>query len=192
LGMADTGYILPESKVSRLVHIHKYEDDDSLSSNDLENTYNTTRPKFIAGGGGLMLSTVKDYWRFSQMILNGGEFEGKRILKKSTAELMHINALAPGIRLSVLSPDVNGVGFGFGFAIVQDPTAAKIPVPVPAPADSFWWSGFFGTWFWIDPVNSLIVIGFLNKSNTYRSPVGQPDMLEIAAKHLYGALKGSN
>jgi CubicO group peptidase (beta-lactamase class C family) len=111
-----------------------------------------------------MLSTVKDYWRFSQMILNGGVFEGKRYLEARTVDLMHTNAIEPGVELMV-HHDTKGLGFGFGFGIVQDPAAAKTSQGL----QSYFWSGGYGTWIWIDPVNDMIVIGFINNANSANS-----------------------
>jgi CubicO group peptidase (beta-lactamase class C family) len=157
LGMVDSGYVLHASKVGRLVSNHEYDSNGKLVAVGLPGTYHTSRPKFLGGGGGLMLSTVKDYWRFSQMILNGGEFEGKRYLQASTVEMMHTNVLEPGVRLR-LRRDLSGLGFGLGYAIVQDPAAAKTSQGL----HSYFWAGLYGSWFNIDPLNDMIVISFIN------------------------------
>ncbi|PMD22518.1 beta-lactamase/transpeptidase-like protein [Hyaloscypha hepaticicola] len=183
LGMVDTGYVLPESKFARLVSNHKNDDNGKLQAIPLAGTYNAVRPRFIGAGGGLMLSTVKDYWRFCQMILNGGEFEGKRYLKASTVELMHTNVLEPGVTLNFQARSFGPIGFGLGFAIVYDHVDKK----TSQAAGSFWWGGLFGTWFWIDPVNDLIVIGLIN-STTWQTPVGVPVGRELSAKLVYKAL----
>lgn len=185
--MVDSGYVLPASKAERLVSNHKYDGNGKLVAVDLSGTYNTSRPKFLGGGGGLMLSTVKDYWRFSQMILNGGEFEGKRYLEASTVEMMHTNVLEPGVRLRLYRQDINGLGFGLGYAIVQDPAAAKISRGL----QSYFWGGLFGTWFWIDPINDMIVIGFINNINGL-TPAGAPLLSELSAQLVYKAMNESN
>jgi len=187
LGMVDSGYVLPASKAERLVSNHKYDGNGKLVAVDLSGTYNTSRPKFLGGGGGLMLSTVKDYWRFSQMILNGGEFEGKRYLEASTVEMMHTNVLEPGVRLRLYRQDINGLGFGLGYAIVQDPAAAKISRGL----QSYFWGGLFGTWFWIDPINDMIVIGFINNINGL-TPAGAPLLSELSAQLVYKAMNESS
>ncbi len=183
LGMVDTGYVLPESKFERLVSNHRNDDNDKLQAIPLAGTYNAVRPRFIGAGGGLMLSTVKDYWRFCQMILNGGEFEGKRYLEASTVELMHTNLHEPGVTLNFQGRSFGPIGFGLGFAIVYDHVDKK----TFQAAGSFWWGGLFGTWFWIDPVNDLIVIGFIN-STSWHTPVGVPMGRELSAKLGYKAL----
>jgi len=183
LGMVDSGYLLPESKVERIVSNHRIEKDGKLVGIDLQGTYNASRPKFLGGGGGLMLSTVKDYWRFCQMILNGGEFEGSCYLKPRTVEMMHTNVLEPGVTLCFYRHNINGLGFGLGYAIVQDPVIAKTSRAI----QSFFWSGLYGTWFWIDPVNDTIVIGFINTvggSSTARSFL----VRELSAKLVYNAM----
>ncbi|RFU27282.1 hypothetical protein B7463_g9041, partial [Scytalidium lignicola] len=183
LGMVDSGYVLPASKVERLVSNHKYDGNGKLVAVGLSGTYNTSRPKFLGGGGGFMLSTIKDYWRFSQMILNGGEFEGKRYLEASTVEMMHTNVLKPGVRLRLFGHDMNGLDFGLGYAIVQDLAAAKTSQGL----QSYFWGGLYGTWFWIDPVNDMIVIGFINNING-STPAGTPVLRELSAELVYKAL----
>lgn len=187
LGMVDSGYVLPASKVEHLVNNHTYDADGKLVPVDLEGTYNPARPKFLGGGGGLMLSTVKDYWRFSQMILNGGELEGKRYLKQSTVDMMHTNVLEPGIRVTLRPPVVDGLGFGLGYAVIHDPVAAKTSQGV----QSYYWGGIYGTWFWIDPVNDMIVIGFVNMLST-GTEAGAPGMRELSAQLVYKALEGAS
>jgi CubicO group peptidase (beta-lactamase class C family) len=184
LGMVDTGYVLPDSTVNRLVSNHKTDDNGKLVAVDLPGSYNASRPKFIGAGGGLMLSTAKDYWRFAQMILNGGEFEGKRYLKASTVEMMHTNVLEPDVKLRMFRRDINGLGFGLGFAIVEDPAQGTSSQGI----HSYFWGGAYGTLFWIDPVNDMIVIGFLNQVMG-ASPAGAGLVREIAAKAVYKALK---
>ena len=89
----------------------------------------TLKPVFLSGSGGL-LSTTDDYFRFAQMMLNGGEANGKRLLKASTVELMRTNVLAEGVdalRWPPPRPSQPGIGFGLDFAIVMDPVAAETP-----------------------------------------------------------------
>ena len=117
------------------------------------------------------------------MILNGGEFEGKRYLKASTVKLMHTNVLEPGVNVTLYSPDTRGIGFGMDFAILQDPVSAKSSQGV----ESFYWGGVYGTWFWIDPINDMIVIGMIqNIGGT--TPDGAPLVREASAKAVYSAM----
>jgi CubicO group peptidase (beta-lactamase class C family) len=182
LGMKDTGFWVDSSKSARIARIHRYDDNRNLIPAGDANIFPTSSPKFLAGGGGLY-SKIEDYWRFSQMLLNGGEFEGRRYLKASTVELMRINVLEPGVNVTLYSPHTRGLGFGMDFAIILDPKAAKTSQGI----HSFYWGGFFGTWFWIDPVNELIVIGFMQLIDGTK-PDGAPEVRELSARLIYEAL----
>jgi len=183
LGMGDTGFWVDPVKGERVSRIHKYDDDGHVSAAGSSNIFNTAKPKFLAGGGGLV-SKIEDYWRFAQMILDGGVFEGRRYLKAETVELMHTNVLAPGVEVTLYFPDTVGLGFGMDFAIVQDPIAAKTSQGL----HSFYWGGAFGTWFWIDPVNDMTVIGFIQNVRGSTPGTGTPLMRELSAKAVYAAL----
>lgn len=187
LGMVDSGFVLPASKLERLVANHKYDENGKLVALDLPGTYNTSTPKFVGAGGGLMLSTIMDYWRFCQMLLDGGEFEGKRYLKASTVEMMHTNVLEEGVNLKMGRFNIKGLGFGLGFAIVQDPVVAK----TKQVSQCYCWGGLFGTIFWIDPVNDMIVINFINHDNG-APPSGAPMVRELSAKLIYKFLEEPN
>ena len=182
LGMVDTGFWVDPDKVSRVSRIHKYVDGKVAPAGE-GNAVNTAPPKFLSGGGGLV-GTAEDYWRFCQMILNGGEFAGRRYLKPETVRLMHTNVLAPGVNVTLYAPDVVGLGFGMDFAIVQDPAAAKTSQGV----ESFYWGGAFGTWFWIDPLNDLIVIGLIQNVAGSTPGNGSPLCRELSAKAVYAAM----
>jgi CubicO group peptidase (beta-lactamase class C family) len=181
LGMVDTGFWVEPGKADRVVRIHYYVD-GKVAPAGPNNVVNTERPNFLSGGGGLV-GTAEDYRRFAQMILNGGEYAGRRYLRDSTVRLMRTNVLAPGVEVTLYSPDTRGLGFGMDFGIVMDPVAAKTAQGV----ESFYWGGAFGTWFWIDPVNDLIVIGLIqNVAGT--TPDGAPAMRELSARAVYAAL----
>lgn len=180
LGMVDTGFVLPASKLERLVSNHKDDGTGKLVSVPLEGTYNTTRPKFI-GGGMAILSTVDDYFRFSQMLLNGGEFEGKRYLKPSTIDLMRTSVLEPGVYVKIGVHVIESLGFGLGVAIVQN----QVPGMSSQKVGSYFWGGLFGTWFWIDPTNEVVVVGFINELDWSKRVFTR----EICAKWVYKALK---
>lgn len=181
LGMVDTGFVLPASELHRLVSNHKDDGTGKLESVPLEGTYNAVRPKFI-GGGMAILSTVTDYFRFSQMLLNGGEFEGKRYLKASTIELMRTSVLEPGVRLNIGPHVIDGLGFGLGVAIVEKQVKGMSSQKI----GSYFWGGLFGTWFWIDPVQDVVAVGFINELDWSKRV---PFPREICAKWVYNALK---
>jgi CubicO group peptidase (beta-lactamase class C family) len=181
LGMTDTGFWVDAAKGERVARIHKYVD-GKIAPAGPANIFNTSKPKFLAGGGGLV-SKIEDYWRFAQMILNGGEFEGRRYLKTSTVELMHQSVLEEGVNVTLYSPETRGLGFGMDFAIVQDPVAAKTSQGI----QSFYWGGAFGTWFWIDPINDMIVIGMIQNVGG-STPDGAPLVREASARAAYAAM----
>jgi CubicO group peptidase (beta-lactamase class C family) len=162
LGMVDTGFLVPAEKLSRVATIYSYDKTKAgLVAEPLDPAI-SQMPGLPSGGGGLY-STAGDYFRFAQMILNGGEFNGKRLLKKATVDMMRTNVLSEqalnsksGIGPAQFSP---AHGFGYDFAVVLDPDAAKRQVG----KNSFWWWGIAGTWFWIDPTNDLVTIGIIQR-----------------------------
>ncbi|HVZ52749.1 MAG TPA: serine hydrolase domain-containing protein [Pseudolabrys sp.] len=122
----------------------------------------TKRHAWLSGGSGLV-STAGDYVRFCQMLLNGGELEGARLLSPATVALMTCDHLAPGIAygpqmramFGALAPvPEHGIGFGLGFAVRNEPGLCALPGSV----GDYSWSGVSGTYFWIDPRRELIAI----------------------------------
>jgi CubicO group peptidase (beta-lactamase class C family) len=119
--------------------------------------------------------------RFCQMLLNGGELNGVRLLSPLTVELMRTNVLTPS--MSVFG---SGAGFGLDFAVYTDPAAAGGYYG----KGSFWWGGAAGTWFWIDPVQDLIVIGMIQQAaGTGATQVGNvPDVRGLSHALTYQAI----
>jgi len=182
LGMKDTGFWVEAAKAGRLARIHAYKGGRLEPQGDA-NSFHAARPKFLSGGGGLV-STAPDYWRFAQMILDGGVFEGRRYLQPATVELMHVNVLAPGVEVTLYTPDTRGLGFGMDFAIVLDPALARTAQGV----QSYYWGGAFGTWFWIDPMNDMTVIGFIQNLSGSTPGAGTPPARELSAQCVYAAM----
>ena len=170
LHMVDTGFYVPEGKLARLV------DPPGEHREPLWDV--TTKPKLFSGGGGLV-STAPDYLRFCQMILNGGELDGVRILKPQRVQLMTTNSLPSDIRfgLDFVGPS-RGSSWGLGFAIRTDPNNSFVPGSV----GTYTWSGAGGTVFWVDPAEKLIVIQMIQSyvKDPYRTALRQL---------TYGALK---
>ncbi len=137
-------------------------------------------PAFASGGGGLV-STAADYMRFCQMLLNGGQLNGVRLLSPRSVELMRTNVLPPS--LPTLSP---GAGFGLDFAVYTDIVAAGGYYG----KGTFFWGGAAGTWFWIDPANDLIVVGMIQQvAGTGAVAVaGIPDMRGLSHAWVYQSL----
>jgi CubicO group peptidase (beta-lactamase class C family) len=161
LHMVDTGFYVPEAKLSRLV------DPAPEGRHALWDV--TKQPRLFSGGGGLV-STAADYLRFCQMLLNGGELDGSRILSPETVQLMTTNSLPPDIRFAqdLIGPAA-GASWGLGFAIRTDPEASQVPGSV----GSFTWGGVWGTFFWIDPAEKLIAVQMIqvapDASGPYRT-----------------------
>jgi len=168
LEMEDTFFQVPAEKLNRFGTNHTY----NPQSGELEVSDSATASNFVnrqtfeSGGGGL-LSTAEDYMRFSQMVLNGGELDGARIIGNKTLEYMTQNHL-PGIfgdngqhAPDTLPGFVNGTGFGLGFAVIEDPTAAGGIGSV----GEYYWGGAAGTIFWIDPVEELIGVVMIQHMN---------------------------
>jgi len=184
IGMTDTGFWVDASKADRVTKLHTYGDDQKIKTAPTAGDP-TRRPAFLSGGGGL-LSTTGDYLKFAQMVLNGGQANGKRFLKASTVELMRTNVLEPGVVVDLYGPtyNINGIGFGLDFAIILDPAKAN----TPEGKNSFYWGGAFGTWFWLDPTNDVIVIGMIQNVDGSRPDRGSPQVRPLSRKLVYAAL----
>ena len=116
-------------------------------------------PAFFSGGGGLV-GTMQDYARFCQMLLNGGQLDGKRLLGRKTVEYMRLNHLPDNCDIAAMGPKVwsetssEGIGFGLGWAVILDPVKAQLMTSV----GEHHWGGAASTFFWIDPDEDLYVI----------------------------------
>jgi CubicO group peptidase (beta-lactamase class C family) len=181
LGMKDTGFWVDASKVDRVTSMFTYGPDKRIITAPGQRDP-SSRPVFLSGSGGL-LSTVDDYFRFAQMMLGGGEANGKRFLKASTVELMRTNVLREGVKVDTYSP-LDGIGFGLDFAIVMDPGAAR----TPDGRNTFYWGGAFGTWFWIDPTNDVVVVGMMQNVGGSSPTGGSPQVRALSRQLVYQAL----
>lgn len=160
LKMDDTFFAVPEGKVDRLTDCYTFVPGKGRVMYDrgAESAW-SRMPRQLSGGGGLV-STALDYHRFCQMLLNGGELEGERIIGRKTLELMTMNHLPDGGDLaswskSLFSEATNaGVGFGLGFAVNINPAANMIPGSV----GEYYWGGMFSTAFFVDPVEKLHMV----------------------------------
>ena len=160
LGMEDTGFDVPPEKIDRFAANYERGPDRKLRLLDDPGTSNYAEPQTFFSGGGGLVSTAHDYHRFCQMLLNGGELDGARLLGPKTIELMTMNHLPDGQDLSeralgTFSETANdGVGFGLGFAMIVDiPRTQNV-----GSLGEYYWGGAASTIFWIDPVEDMIVI----------------------------------
>jgi CubicO group peptidase (beta-lactamase class C family) len=183
LAMRDTGFWVDAAKRDRVTRIHTYDADKKIVVAPTSGADVTQKPRFLSGGGGL-LSTTADYFRFAQMLLNGGQLDGARLVKPSTIELMRTNVLGNGVQVDLYGPKENGIGFGLDFAIVLDPAAAR----TPRGKNTFYWGGAFGTWFWVDPTNELVVVGMIQNANGSIPTGDTPPMRTLSPRMIYGAM----
>jgi CubicO group peptidase (beta-lactamase class C family) len=113
-----------------------------------------TAPRFDCGGG-CAISTAADYLRFGQMLLNGGQLEGQRILSRKSVEEMTRDHLYPEIRNGITGTEPNMVNWGFGLSMaVRRPGGAGM---LGSPG-MYSWNGAYGTAFWVDPKEELVVV----------------------------------
>jgi len=172
LGMQDTAFVVPPDKRSRLVTLYERNDDGQLVPRDGNPGWLDTTTLFSGGGG--LYSTADDYLRFAQMLANGGELDGQRILGLRTVELMASNHVG-----DLYGPDANraeGLGFGLTVDVVLDPVLADSRKG----KGSFGWGGAFGTYFWVDPYNDLV--GLLMVQTPARNL--RPDFVNAVAQAI--------
>ena len=175
LGMVDTGFIVPEEKLDRFAELYSPAGTPSDATAAFQTASASTelveaddafdegyRPgaRFQSGGGGLV-STASDYLRFAQMLLNGGQLDGVRILSPKTVELMTTNHLGD---IPMWDP---GVGFGLGVAVALD----QGQIGELGSVGEYNWGGAAGTRFWIDPEEELIGV-FMVQSIPHRTRLG--------------------
>ena len=171
LDMRDTAFYIPPAKKPRLAQLYKPKGlannnflagptEPGLEVADTWLDFGYLKPPVFEGGGGGLLSTARDYLRFSQMLLNGGELDGARILSPRTVSFMttnHLGDLALGFGRK-------GLGFGLGFAVILNPgDVGEIGSP-----GEYSWGGAAGTRFWVDPQENLTGL-FMVQSMPHRT-----------------------
>jgi CubicO group peptidase (beta-lactamase class C family) len=155
LGMKDSYFYLPDDKKDRLVTLYEkptMESKLTVSAHTTNQNYPVAGSKRYFSGGAGLVGTIEDYGRFCLMLLNGGDFNGHRILGKKTIELMTTNQIGD---LSVWN---SGDKFGLGFEIITEEGAALIPGSV----GSFKWGGVYSTDYLIDPKEDMICLVYTN------------------------------
>jgi CubicO group peptidase (beta-lactamase class C family) len=150
LGMKDTAFYVPKEKLARFALVHTGAG-PALAVD--ENRPDPTEIPVGASGGGGLFSTAADYARFCEMLLQGGQLNGVRLLAPRTVEMMRTNHVNPD-PLKTMPP---GTGWGMDFQVVTDAAAAGDSVS----NGTFSWFGIAGTWFWIDPVEDLAFVGMV-------------------------------
>jgi CubicO group peptidase (beta-lactamase class C family) len=158
LGMADTGFAATGERAARIA-----EPQTDAATGRRPPMRNIAMESAWHSGGGGAVSTAADYLRFCQMLLNGGELDGVRLLAPKTVAHMASDHLPPDVgygetarsRFGALAPVPEmGYGFGLGFAVRKEQGRS----PVPGSVGEFFWGGVTGTYFWIDPQEQLIAV----------------------------------
>ena len=200
LGMQDSGFYVPKNEWSRFATMYRVRQDakgavaaEPLSGDEpppgfLPLDYHE-EPSQPSGGGG-MVSTAEDYFRFAQMLLDGGELNGIRVLSTAAVTLMMSDHLPGNMtsaykRLVTNTPRL-GMGYGYDGAVVTDAAKADLPIG----NGSYLWDGAFGTWFWIDPVNDIVFIGMVQRTAFPGDspPATYTDLQELSKAVVYQAL----
>src|SRR5690606_16196229 len=163
LGMTDTAFVLDARQVQRLAQFQPA----GQGGKPLIIGYNPAKPqKWYSGGGGL-LSTAEDYVRFCQMLLNGGELDGVRLLSRKTVEWMTSDHLPPHIAYGAFTMELGraaplpqlGQGYGLGVGVRRERGRGVAPGSV----GDYFWGGATGPYFWVDPQEKLIAVMMLQE-----------------------------
>lgn len=171
LGMNDTYFYIPSSKHTRLVKVNTENDNHRVKPSHLEKfDYPVLEGTYFSGGAGLS-STTRDYAVFLQMLLNKGEYKGRRLLSRRTVELMTSNQIG--------DLNVGSNKFGLGFEI----TTTNGQTELGMSEGSFSWGGYFGTTYWADPKEKLIGLLFMQQS-----PLSHPEIQSKFKAMVYQAL----
>ena len=165
LGMKDSGFWVPAAKIARLAESLEK---DRFAGRNFPLIDVSTQPKNDSGGAGGVAS-AGDYLRFSQMMMNGGTLDGKRVLSRTTVKLMTSDHLGGAMALpmdpGLLLLGTKGYGFGLGFSVrLADGVAA-----VPGSAGEYMWAGYGGTYFWVDPKEQVTAVLMTQAASPQRS-----------------------
>jgi CubicO group peptidase (beta-lactamase class C family) len=152
LGMDETMAWVPADRAQHLASVYTHD-----ASGELARTVGllgeaTVQPRRFSGGGQL-ISTSDDYWRFCQMLLNGGQFNGKRLLSPKSIAMMSENRLDAEVAVTVPGW-IDRQGFGLNFSVITESSK----VDFPANDGEYFWAGALTTLFWIDPAEDIVTI----------------------------------
>ena len=165
LKMQDTAFSVPSGKMGRVAQPLAVD----LASGQPNKLIDVSKePKNDSGGAGAV-STAADYLRFAQMLLNGGQLDGARVLSRTTVSLMTSDHFGTRIAAPVTPGELllgtPGYTFGLGFAVRQGGGVAG----VPGTAGEFMWAGYAGTYFWVDPKEELVAVYMSQAPSTIRT-----------------------
>jgi CubicO group peptidase (beta-lactamase class C family) len=196
LGMKDTGFGVPADQRDRIPPRYMLDENlklvpapDQSAFPAVAGTPPGVTPKYLLSIAGLY-STAHDYLRFAQMLANGGALDGIRVLSPTSVTLMRSNLLAEGVPMHFLFPFA-GIGYGMNVGVILDPSHASFNGG-PVGAGTFYWGGVHGTWFWVDPVNDIVVVGMFQQQDGGNPMTGRPypapDPRAMTRSIVYGAL----
>ena len=161
LGMNDTSFSVPSSKLDRFASCYMPKQGGGLKLQDDAGKSTYAEPPKLESGGGGLVSTAHDYMRFCRMMLGGGSLDGVQILSPKTVQMFGLNLLPDNKLLSDMSAAItfseagyNGIGFSIGCGVTMDPAITRLP----GTPGEFFWGGAASTAFWIDPVEDLAVV----------------------------------
>jgi CubicO group peptidase (beta-lactamase class C family) len=194
--MKDTGFGVPENQREHIAPRYTLDENLILVLAPDKSPFPTVTetpagvvPKMLLYIAGLY-STAQDYMRFAQMLANGGQLDGERVLAPSSVKLMTSDLLAPGVAVLFDQPFA-GVGYGMNLGIVLDPARADFNGSGVG-VGTYYWNGVHGTWFWLDPINDLVVVGMVQQDSAGNPPTGRPypvpDIRGLSQSIIYGAL----
>lgn len=170
LGMKDTHFLIPAEKAKRLVALYREMPNGKLvkatayllNGKSVTPNYPLIPSTYYSGGAGLS-STIEDYGIFLQMLLNGGVYNGKRLLSRNSVRMMTSNQIG----------DVTYGGgndkFGLGFAVVTDKSSGR----TPANEGTFSWGGAFATSYWVDPKENMVYLFYRQLQNTTKGEMAE-------------------
>ena len=156
LGMSDTDFYVPADKLDRFTTMYAPQNPldpmaGGLNKADAPETSSYSKPtSFLSGGGGLT-STLVDYIQLIQLIVNGGEWKGTRLLKPETLQLMRTNQLADGVNVNFPFWEMVGTTFGLGFALKEQPAEGEPDAAI----GEYHWGGMAGTHSWMSPTTGI-------------------------------------
>lgn len=169
LHMVDTGFYVPREKIDRFAALYGPADNGRLELTDPPATGEYSKPPSLFSGGGGLVSTTADYVQFAQMVLNGGELDGTRLLGRKTIEFMTTNHI-PDQLLPFLNARVDhGFGYGLGFGVIMNIAKSH----VLGSSNSCGWAGAASTHFWIDPKEELLGVIMTQFSSSFHYPISQ-------------------
>jgi CubicO group peptidase (beta-lactamase class C family) len=196
LGMSDTAFYVSADKVDRLADLFAYHPiTQSLqrmpfsepNHNLLGDISYSKETRGMESGGGGLVSTMADYARFCQMLINGGTLKGVRVITEESVKLMSTNILSAKQKVDIdgdlSKAQKDRLGFGLNFGIIMGAESNKSNYG----DGSYFWGGAAGTWFWVDPANDLFFIGMIQRFPK-SPPSVNPDFRGVSQEFVYDSL----